>query len=164
MSRQNITEKIWYDSEVKNSIMLDVTEDVPEQKSRIINGVTLHPKDEYHCTLVPVGKLSENPAKITRIIEDVTDYLRFNPDAVRFIGLADSFYVCNDEAEVTLIAEATIVGLNRLRKIVQQTIPEFKPVLPHATLLKSESSQYGIGIYSTMDLKKMCKKVDLSAL
>jgi len=161
MTRQNITEKIWYDPDVKSYIMLDVTEDIPEQKPVVIDGTKLLPKSEYHCTLVPAGKLSEDPAIVARVIEDVADYLRYNSQAVRFIGLADRYYICKDGDEVTLIAEATLVGLGGLRKIVQQTIPDYAPALPHVTLLKNDESTYGIGIHSAMDLKKLCRRVNL---
>lgn len=163
MSRQNITEKIWYDPEVKSYIMLDVTDEIVPPQPLMIDNTKLLPKDEYHCTLVPAGKLSDSPEKVARVINEVTDYLHFSPNAVRFIGLGDNYYFCKDGDEATLVAEAMIVGLVGLRKIVQQTIPDYKPAFPHITLLKNEQSLYGIGIHSAEDLKKLCKKVDLHA-
>lgn len=161
MSRQNITEKIWYDPDVKNYIMLDITKDIEQQKPLVIDGVELLPKDEYHCSLVPVGKLSDDPDAVARIVSDIKDYLAFTPDSIRFDGFMDKYFVCKKEDETTLIVEAKILGLGGLRKIVQQTISDYQPTFPHVTLLKSENSPYGIGINSNKDLKTYCRRIDI---
>ncbi|HMS92901.1 MAG TPA: hypothetical protein PKD28_00800 [Candidatus Saccharibacteria bacterium] len=160
MTRTNITEQIWYDPEVKHYIMLDVTEQIPEQTMQVFDGTELFPKDEYHVSLVAAGKLSEDPATVAGIVDDVRSFLHDNPEAVAFQGLGDERYVCRDGDEMTLIAPARIVALDGLRGVVRRRIPEYEPAFSHVTLLKSASSPYGIGINSDSDLAAYCQKVE----
>lgn len=157
--RSNITKKIWHDPEVKNYIMLDVTDEIPPQQMQTIDNVELLPKDEYHVSLVPASKLSEDASVVQDVVQDVTRLLRENPGVVVFEGLGEERYVCRKNGEVTMIAPAIIIGVESLRQIVRQYVPDYAPAFPHVTLLKSANSPYGIGVNSEDDLQLMCKRL-----
>lgn len=157
--RQNITEKVWYDPDVKSYIMLDVTDDITPLESQYIEGRELLSKTEYHCSLVPAGKLSDDPDVVKQVIERVAGYL--SETDVRFQGLADTYYFCEKGAEATLIAPAIIAGIEGLTQVVRQLIPEYTPAFSHITLLKSATSEYGIGINSELDRNAYCREVTL---
>lgn len=160
--RINITERIWRDPEVKNYVMLDVTEDVGGQEAAVIDGTLLLPKDEYHVTLVAAGKIAgDDPRRTGELLQDLEEYLRANPDAVRFERLGDDRYVCRDGEEMTLIAPAEIVGIEGLRRVVTRHVPDYKPAFPHVTLLKNEQSPYGIGVNSTEDFQALCRRYEI---
>lgn len=161
MTRINITEKIWYDSEVKSYIMLDVTDEISSQRARVVDNVELLPKDEYHVSLVPASKLSEDASVVQDVVQDVTQFLRENPGVVVFEGLGEERYVCRKDGEVTMIAPAIIIGVESLRQVVRQHIPGYAPAFPHVTLLKSANSPYGIGVNSEDDLQQMCERLDI---
>ena len=164
MARVNITEKIWYDPQVKNYVMLDVTEDIERPKPITLDSqIVLEPKDEYHCTLVAAGKLSSDQDAVRELIADISDYFQSDPNAVQFNGLGPDYYVCHKGDESTLIVSAVIIGLDGLRDIVRKKFPGYGESIPHITLLKSENSQYGIGINSPADLSKYCEKINRPA-
>lgn len=52
-----------------------------------------------------------------------------------------------------------MIGLDDLRQEIKQLIPDYVPLFPHVTLLKSENSQYGIGINSQKDFDNLCQKL-----
>lgn len=157
--RQNITETIWYDPDVKNYIMLDVTDDIMPLESQYIEGRELFSKAEYHCSLVPAGKLSDDPDVVAQVIQDVTTYL--TEVDVHFKGLVEKYYICEKNAEATLIAPAIIAGVEGLTRVVRRVVPEYVPALLHVTLLKSRTSEYGIGINSAADLNAYCREVTI---
>ncbi len=164
MTRQYIAETIWHDPEVKNYFMLDVTNTIPAQIPKSFEGIELLPKDEYHCTLVAPNKITDSLDDQAEIERSVTAYFMANPDAVQFDGLTDRLYVCREDGEMTLVAEARILGLDGLRRCIQSIVPEYKAILPHVTLLKSQNSPYGIGIHSADDLANLCVQIDPTEL
>lgn len=159
MTRVNITENIWYDPDVKNYVMLDVTDIIPEQSPCIIEGIELMPKDEYHVSLVPAGRLSDDGVEVTGIIEDIQAYLAGVPEKVKLVGLSEERYFCKKEDEATMIAPAIIIGLDELCAVVRKRVPTYNSIFPHVTLLKSTNSQYGISIKSKGDLMSYCMKL-----
>lgn len=163
MARVHITEKIWYDPEVKNYVMLDVTDDIEHPVATIIKPPTvLLPKDEYHCTLVAAGKLSANHDQVREVIEDIKAYLLEHPNMVTFEGIGTDYYYCCKDDESTLIVSALVTGLDGLRDVVRRTFPEYSESSPHITLLKSENSPYGIGINSPTDLNQYCERITIA--
>lgn len=162
MAKTYINEKIWYDPEVSNYVMLDVTEEVGEQQPLEIDDTLLLPKNEYHVTLVAAGKITGKDTEQTaRLISDIEGYLHDNPEAVKFGSLGDERFVCRDGEEATLIAPATIIGIEGLRKVVLKRVPDYKPAFTHVTLLKNEESPYGIGVNSQDDFDQLCKKYNM---
>lgn len=162
MARVNITEKIWYDPEVKNYVMLDVTDDIPRPLPFTTHqGVLLEPKTEYHCTLVAAGKLSDDPTAVQEVIEDIAQYIKARPNDIAYEGLGDDYYICQKAEETTLIVSAIATGLIGLREVVRGKFPEYEDTSPHITLLKSENSAYGIGINSLSDLDNYCQKIEM---
>ncbi len=159
MARVNLTEHIWYNPSVKNYVMLDITDSIGTQSEMMVEGVTLVPKDEYHCSLVPAGKLGDTPQEVAAIIEDVRQHLEAHRDDIHFEGLGHERYLCEKNGEYTLIAPAIITGLSALRQAVCARIPDYQPPFPHVTLLKSVNSQYGIGINSERDLATYCRQI-----
>lgn len=103
--RAHLTESVWYDPDVKNYVMLDVTDAITPLTSLMIGDVELLPKDEYHCTLVPVGKLLEDDAAGV-LLDDIGEYLSQN--TVEFDGLTGDYHLCRKQGEVTLIALSLI--------------------------------------------------------
>lgn len=160
MSREYISEKVWRDVEGTNYIMLDVTKEVGVQHTRTIDGIELFPKDEYHVTLLPASKLSDDPDIVESIVGDVRVFFDEHPHRVVFERLGDERYVCTKDEEMTLIAPAIVVGLDSLRQIVQRRMPGYAPAFPHVTLLKSANSQYGIGVNSQQDFAERCRKLE----
>ena len=160
MSREYLTQKIWRDAEGTNYIMFDVTEEVGEQQARVVDGVELLPKEEYHVSLVPAGRLSNDVTVVETVINDVRAFVRDNPNMVVFGSLDDERYVCTKGDEKTLIAPANVLGLEGLCAVVRRYVPDYAPVFSHVTLLKSANSRYGIGVNSADDLRMYCRKID----
>lgn len=160
MERKYFSEHVWYNPEKGHYIMLDITDEIGKQVPQIIEGVELLPKDEYHVSLVPAQKLSEDEAVVRSIVEDVRCLLQANPGAVSWGSLGDERYVCKEDDEVTLVAPAAVVGLSGLREVVRRHVPGFNPAFPHVTLLKSANSPYGIGISSSDDLAAYCYRLE----
>lgn len=155
--RAHLTESVWYDPDVKNYVMLDVTDAITPLTSLMIGDVELLPKDEYHCTLVPVGKLLEDDAAGV-LLDDIGEYLSQN--TVEFDGLTGDYHLCRKQGEVTLIASARIMGLDGLRE-VRRHVSDYQPPFPHVTLLKSANSPYGIGVNSDADYDALCRPITL---
>lgn len=160
MSREYITESIWCDPEGTGYIMLDVTDQIEPPSSTVIDGVELLAKSEFHVSLVPVHKLTEDRALQRDILEDVQTYLEHTARVPEFVGLGDERYLCRDGEEVTVVASADIVGLEGLQRVVRDLLPDYRPAFPHVTLLKNAASKYGIGINSVDDLARFCQKLD----
>lgn len=160
MSREYLSEKVWRDAEGTNYIMLDVTDEIGDQQARTIDGVELLPKDEYHVTLVPASKFSEDESVVESVVDEVRAFLARNPDEIVFKELLDERYVCTKGDELTLIAPAVVLGLDALRAVVRRHVPDYAPAFPHVTLLKSANSKYGIGVNSMDDLHEYCRKIE----
>jgi hypothetical protein len=159
MARQELGSAVWYDDEGSGYVMLDVTDSIPLQSERSIDGQLLMPKDEYHCTLVPVRKIIENSVQEKQLVEVIRASLA--KQSVRFSGLGDERYVCKKEDEMTVIAPVSIDGIDTLNRAVQQIAPAFTGVFAHVTLLKNESSAFGIGVTSLESLAARCEKRQL---
>jgi hypothetical protein len=54
MTKQVLGQSVWYDPDSNGCIGLDVTDNIPTQAHRSIDGVLLLPKEEYHCSLAAV--------------------------------------------------------------------------------------------------------------
>lgn len=164
MSRQELGNGVWYDPEAKGYIMLDVTGSVATQHPRTIDDTILLPKSEYHCSLAAVRKLANEDREVeAKLVDDVKRYLGNN--AVEFAGMTGDYYFCqktNDAGEIesTVIGGVTIIGLDGLRALLREKIPEYQPPFPHVTLLKSANSKFGIGVNSQEDLRTYCRKLE----
>jgi hypothetical protein len=159
MTRQNITDKIWRDPDGSGYFMLDVTGQIPPQAAATINGVGLLSKDEYHVSLVPVSKISEGEV-MNKLDTMLVDYFQKNPDWVRFEGITNERYLCRKDDEATVIAPARVIGLEALRSVVRQFVPDYLPAFPHVTLLKSRATERGISVNSAEDLDRYCKRLE----
>ena len=160
MSKEFLTNKVWHDPEGTTYIMLDVTSEIEPPQAITVDGVELLPKDEYHVTLVPTRKLTDDTALQQAIVESVRAHLQGATEELKFMGVGDERYLCRDGEEATLIAPANIVGLNGVRRVVTNLVPDYEPAFPHVTLLKNAVSKYGIGINSEEDLRRLCRKLD----
>lgn len=157
--RMSVGENMWYDPEVKNFLMLDVTDEIPVQHTQVIDGVELVPKEDFHVTLVAAGKIAASAAQADELIAKIARYVREHSHKVAFIGLDDVRYVCRDGDEMTLIAPARVSGVEKLLEIVREMIPDARPPFLHVTLAKNTASPYGIGVHSVEDLRKYCESV-----
>lgn len=153
-----LAEHIWLTPEKHNYIMLDVTGRIPPQFSLVVDGVELFPKEEYHISLVAADKITATPEESQLLVSEIAKFLRANPKGIYFEGLTKERYICRDGDEVTMIAPANIAGLNKLYGIILRYVSDYRPAVPHVTLLKSESSIYGIGIHSEADFRTLCTK------
>lgn len=157
MSRQELGSSVWYDNEGSGYVMLDITDSIPLQHERVIDGQLLTPKSEYHCTLVPVRKIVENSDQENQLIGVIQAALARK--SVIFSGLSDARYVCEKEDEMTVIAPAQLDGLEELNQVVRRISPDFTGVFAHVTLLKNENSAFGISVVSLEALAARCRKV-----
>jgi hypothetical protein len=164
MSKQELSDGVWYDPEGTGYIMLDTTAVIPPQEPRMIDGVRLLPKDEYHCSLVAARKLADGDRDLeARIVKDTVEYLRTH--TVGFVGMTGNYYLCqktNDDGEIekTIIGGVEIRGIEGLRAILRRRTPEYQPPFPHVTLLKSANSLYGIGVNSEESLRAYCTRLE----
>jgi hypothetical protein len=153
---------VWYDSDTKGYIMLELpnTHVVPI----VYEGVMLEPKREHHCSIVAARKLAGGlPDVESRIVEIVREQLAREP--VQFTGFRREVYVChkpNDEGEeqTTVVVGVDVTGLAGLQNALQTEFPQYHAPFPHATVLKSANSPYGIGVNSAEDLTALCERHD----
>jgi hypothetical protein len=157
MSRQELGSGVWYDDEGSGYAMLDVSDFIPLQHERVIDGQLLLPKDEYHCTIVPVRKIVDNRDQEERLVELLRASLA--KQAVAFSTLSEERYVCRKDDEMTIIAPVTINGIEVISRTVQQIIPDFNGVFSHVTLLKNENSPFGISVLSFENLAARCERL-----
>jgi len=150
--------RVWHDLDGTGYIGLDLTI-IPSPQTRIVDGTELYPKDEYHCSLVDVrhyiGK--DAPSEEKRIGNAVKGYLRENN--LRFAGLGDERYLCRKKDRTTLVAPIHIDGFEEFASFIEPLIPGYRPPFLHVTLLKSETTQYGISINSEDDLLTYCERL-----
>lgn len=160
MSVQQLGQKVWYDPEGTGYVMLDVTSFIKPLEPMEIDGQKLLPKSEYHCSLLAARKVANDKVSEEQLVGVVKIFLKNK--TISFESLVENeLYVCRKEGQVTVIASATIVGLDELHQEIKQLIPDYAPLFPHVTLLKSENSQYGIGINSQVDFENLCEKVTI---
>lgn len=157
--KTSLSHNIWYDADGTYYVVLDVTQQIGTLSLQIINGVELIPKDEYHVSLVPTSRLTDDLAVREVLIADIEELLRQNPDVVQFESLGTERYFCQKDDEATLIATATVTGLERLAVTVRNRFPEYEVPFAHVTLLKSAKSEYGVGINSRAELEEYCLKL-----
>ncbi len=157
MSIQQLGQKVWYDVEGTGYIMLDVTDNIAPLEEIKIDGQRLLPKPEYLCSLLAARKVVNDKVSETQLVELVRKFLVNR--IIRFESLIGDLYVCRKKGELTVISGANISGLDDLRQEIKKLIPDYAPIFPHVTLLKSENSQYGIGINSQADLDSFCEKI-----
>ncbi len=99
----------------------------------------------------------EQPAEEIRIGYAVNDYLRAHD--LRFIGLGEERYLCRKQDRRTLVAPVRLDGFEGFAGFIQTLIPGYRPPFLHVTLLKSETTRYGISINSEDDLASYCPKL-----
>ncbi|HMI09404.1 MAG TPA: hypothetical protein VK497_03345 [Candidatus Saccharimonadales bacterium] len=154
MAKQILGQGVWYDGDAKGYIALDITENMTPLPLQVFEGVELLPKNEYHCSLVATRDYIADEAREQEIADAVRDFLQTHK--LHFVSLGEERYICRKEGQMTMIGSVEIDGVDELREFVQALIPDYKPPLCHVTLLKSEATEYGIGINSAEDLERYC--------
>lgn len=163
MSRQELGKGVWYDPEGTGYIMYDLTDQLIPLKPVTIGDQLLLPKTEFHCSLVAARKVSQEELAVeATIVERVQNYL--GERSLRFVNLTGDYYHCQKDGESTVIAGVHIEGLDELRVLVREVVPDYEPPFPHVTLLKSENSEYGIGVNSAQALATLCVKLPASSI
>ena len=157
MVKQNLCAQVWYDPDENGYIGLDLTDVIPQQHLLTVNGVELLPKAEYHCSLVAARQYTDGLASEQSIADEVKLYLETNK--LVFAGLGDDRYVCRKGDRTTIIAPVIIEGIEDFRDFIRTIIPDYKPPFSHVTLLKSEVTEFCIGINSMSDLDLYCTKL-----
>ena len=159
MTTQQLGKGVWHDADGTGYIGLDLTDAISTQQEQIIGGNKLCPKDEYHCSLVDVrGYIGDdNLAKEKFIANAVNDYLRKHD--LRFVQLGEERYLCRKGDRATLVGPVRIDGFEEFVGFIQTLIPDYRRPFLHVTLLKSETTQYGISINSEDDLLSYCEKL-----
>lgn len=157
MAKQYLSKTIWYDPEENGYIGLDITADIPPQTEQSIDGTRLLPKNEYHCSLVAVRRYVDDTEHEQYIANAVRDFLVTHE--LRFVGLGSERYVCRKEDRMTIIAPVIIESIDEFRNFVQTVIPGYRVPFSHVTLLKSEATEFGIGINSLDELGRYCEKL-----
>lgn len=155
---KNATELVpnyWYSNET-GMVMLDVNDAVGEVLPVDVNGETLFPKEEYHCTLVSIRREQSSPDQERGFVDDLTSYLETTDIPDVYIG--DERYYCAKDEERTIIAPVHLLGTQALKGFIRGYFPQYAPFF-HVTLLKNEATQYGIRISSAQDLADRCTKL-----
>jgi hypothetical protein len=160
MTKQDLGKNVWYDPDANGYIGFDITSSIPTQTQQTVEGISLLPKDEYHCSLIAVRLYVENREKEQEIADSLRNYLEKHD--LHFTGLGTDRYVCRKEDRMTIIAPVKIDGVDELRDFVTTLIPDYQPPFTHVTLLKSEATEFGIGINSMDELDQYCQKLELS--
>lgn len=148
---------VWYDPETKGYIALTVTDLNP--RAILIEDVLMSPKTEFHISLVPARKAAGgDTAGEAAIVDKVRQYLARN--VLKYEGLTGELYICHKlkkagETEHSVIAGVRVAGLTALRAELG-----LRAAIPHATVLLSANSQYGIGVNSVSDLQAYCERRD----
>jgi hypothetical protein len=78
---------------------------------------------------------------------------------VNFFSLGTECYLCQKEDRMTIIASIEISGLNDLRAFMTTLISDYQPPFSHTTLLKSDTTELGIGISSMSELDQLCERL-----
>jgi hypothetical protein len=138
----------WYSHET-GMVMLDVNDAVGEVGPQSINGETLFPKQEYHCTLVSIRREQDAPHQEQEFVNDLASYL----DLTGTPG--EERYLCAKDEERTVVAPIQLVGAQALQGFIRGYFSHYAPFF-HVTLLKNEATKYGIRISSEQDLADRC--------
>lgn len=154
MTKLDMGNNIFYHPDEKGYIMFDLTRYIPLQTSRIVNGVNLLPKNEYHCSLVAIERYFEDKEEALRVVDSIKTYLQTHE--LQFIELGQERYICTRDERTTLVAPVSISGIEKFQAFVGSLIPGFDPPFSHITLLKSEATEFGIGINSIDELRRYC--------
>ncbi len=157
MSKQDLGQNVWYEPDVNGYISLDVTDYIPPQEQQTIDDVLLLPKNEYHCSLVAVRRYAKDLMEEQQIADAVRDYL--STHSIHFVGLGGERYLCRKDDRTTIIGPVEVAGLNDLWTFVATIIPQYQLPFSHVTLLKSEATEFGIGINTMPELDQLCKKL-----
>lgn len=139
--------------------MLDVTDEIPQMRRCIIDGIELLPKQEYHISLVSLDKICADKAQKRKLLTALTELLRNNPDTVSLTSIDKRRYVCHKDNKYTLVAMVEMRGMQEVWGVVTQFIPNAPPPFPHITLLMSKEAERGIGLHSKDDLLRYCREV-----
>lgn len=156
--RRYLSPNVWYDSAGTYYVVLDVAQQIGVVKSRMINGVELFPKAEYHVSLVATKHLTDDIATREALIADIREFLLQNPTAVQLESIGTERYFCQKGSDSTLIAPVSVAGMDRLAAVVRERLPDFEVPYLHVTMLKNAESEYGIGIKSRDKLEEYCVK------
>lgn len=152
---------VWHDTVNTGYIALDLKDIEPQPEMKIVEGVTLSPKNEYHCSLVAVRKYVEEPEYNRKreqfVAAEVKKYLQTHD--LRYAGLGDERYLCRKDDRMTIVAPVRIDGIEDFVAFVRKLIPGYQPPFLHVTLLKSETAEHGISINSMNDLQRYCEKL-----
>lgn len=157
MANQAIGKGVWHAPDSTGYIGLDLTDDIPRQKMRTVEGIELSPKREYHCSLVDVHHYIKDPKKEQLIADGVHDFLRTH--ALQYAGLGDERYLCRKEDRVTVVAPVRIDGIDEFVAFVQTLIQGYEPPFLHVTLLKSATAEHGISVSSLDDFDLYCERL-----
>ena len=157
MPKQDLGQNVWYDPDTNGYIGLDVTDYIQTQEQQIIEGILLLPKNEHHCSLVAVHRYVKDQVKEQMIADAVRDYL--SAHSLRVVSLGNDRYLCRKDGRTTVIAPIEVAGSEALRAFVATLIPKYQPLFSHVTLLKSEATEFGIGINTMSELDQLCKKL-----
>lgn len=157
MAKQNLSKKIWYDPDENGYIGLDMTAGLSPQTEQSIDDIKLLPKNEYHCSLIAVRRYTDDREQEQNIANAVREFLTTHK--LRFVGLGSERYVCRKEDRMTIIAPVIIEGIDEFRNFVRTIIPGYQAPFSHVTLLKSEATEFGIGINSLGELRQYCERL-----
>ena len=158
MANDDLGKGVWHDPVNTGYVWLDLTAIIPPQETRIVEGTTLSPKKEYHCSLVAIRKYTDDPIKEQSIVNAVKGYLRERD--LRFAGLGDERYLCRKGDRMTIVAPVRIDDIEEFCTFVRTLIPKFRPPFIHVTLLKSKTTMHGISLITTDDLTRFCKRLN----
>lgn len=159
MARINITDRICYNPEETGYMMLDITGEIKPLPAQVIENIYFTPKNEYHCSLLAPHRLTGNVLLQEKIFQDTVNFLQQYPEAIQFSELKDSYFLCRKDKRATVIELVRIEGIDEIARIVQQYLPHYISPQLHVTLLKSESTEYGIRLNSAEDMQRYCTKI-----
>lgn len=154
MTKIDLGNNISYNPDEKGYIMFDLTEYIPQQSSSIVEGTELFAKNEYHSSLVAIERYIEDKDEALRVVLEIKKYLETH--TLHFVELGQERYVCRRDERMTVVAPVIIEGIENFRKFVITLIPNYDPPFSHVTLLKSEATEFGIGINSMSELAQYC--------
>lgn len=112
VSKQQLGQGVWYDPEGTGYIMLDVSQKVTHLEPKVVRGIELFPKTEYHCSLVAARKLACDDRTIeAEIVHNIEQCLKTNK--IQLIGLTNNYFFCqkvkqDGRNESTVIAKSLI--------------------------------------------------------
>lgn len=112
----------WYSNET-GMVMLDINDVVGEVAPQVVNGETLFPKEEYHCTLVSIRREQSESSQEQRFVDDLESYLGTTGTPEVHIG--EERYLCTKNEERTIIAPVQLVGAQALQGFIKSYFPQY---------------------------------------